>query len=168
MISVGSISGVLSAAMLLLAQSVGLTGQTLLPRSSVQYATFTASSSTASVAPGGSVTLWVDVQPNRSIHIYAAGARDFTPISLVLTPASPLKAGRAVYPKPDVATAPGSTGDVPAYQRPFRIALPVTIASSARPATVVSIGGAVKYQACDDRLCYPATVAPVSWSVTVK
>jgi DsbC/DsbD-like thiol-disulfide interchange protein len=57
---------------------------------------------------------------------------------------------------------------VPAYKQPFRIALPVTIKSTSKKGDVVTIAGAVRYQACDDRLCYPVTAAPVSWTVSVK
>jgi hypothetical protein len=46
--------------------------------------------------------------------------------------------------------------------------VPVTIKSTAKPGDVVSIAGAVNYQACDDRLCYPVTAAPVAWKITVK
>jgi hypothetical protein len=46
--------------------------------------------------------------------------------------------------------------------------MPVTIKGTAKPGDVVSIAGAVNYQACDDRLCYPVTAAPVAWKVTVK
>ena len=34
--------------------------------------------------------------------------------------------------------------------------------------TLLIIGGGVTYQACDDRLCYPVNVAPVTWTVTVQ
>ena len=76
--------------------------------------------------------------------------------------------GKVTYPKPDVATAQGSIGDVPAYGKPFRIALPVTVAKSARLGEQLTVSGVVIYQACDDRLCYPSSTAPVTWSIAVK
>jgi hypothetical protein len=142
--------------------------QGLLAKPGVQHASVSASTSAASVAPGSAVTLWADVAPNPSIHIYAEGAKDFTPVSLVLTPNAAVAAGKPRYPKPDVAFAPGATDAVPAYAQTFRIALPVTIKPTAKSGDVVTIAGAVNYQACDDRLCYPVTVAPVMWKVAVK
>ena len=147
----------------------GSTGraQGLLAKPGVQHASVVATGPAAASA-GSLVTLWADVTPNPSIHIYAEGAKDFTPVSLVLTPNTGIAAGRPKYPKADMASAPGATEAVPAYKQAVRIAMPVTIKSTAKPGDVVSIAGAVNYQACDDRLCYPVTAAPVAWKVTVK
>jgi len=142
--------------------------QGLLAKPGVQHASVIATASLAAASAGSVVTLWADVTPNPSIHIYAEGAKDFTPVSLVLTPNAGITTGRAKYPKPDAASAPGATDVVPAYKQAFRIAMPVTIKGTAKPGDVVSIAGAVNYQACDDRLCYPVTAAPVAWKVTVK
>jgi len=134
----------------------------------VQHITVAASTSAREVAPGVAVTLWADVTPKPSIHVYAAGAVDFSPVTIVLTPNPAIRSGKPRYPKPDVATAQGSTGNVPAYAKPFRIALPVTIAPTVRKGETVTIAGAVNYQACDDKLCYPTTSAPVVWQIVVK
>lgn len=140
----------------------------LLSKPAPQHATFAASASADVVAPGGATTLWVDVAPHRSVHIYAAGATDFLPVALTVSPGAPVLPGKVSYPKPDVATAQGSIGDVPAYSKPFRIALPVTVAKSARAGERLTVSGVVNYQACDERLCYPSSTAPVTWSITVK
>ena len=143
--------------------------QGLLPaKPTLQHATFAASVSADAVAPGGATTLWVDVVPNRNIHIYAPGAVDFQAVALVVPQTPSLTPGTSSYPKPDIATAQGSIGSVPAYGKPFRIALPVTLAKSVKAGERVVVNGLVKYQACDDRMCYPATTAPVSWALMVK
>lgn len=140
----------------------------LLSKPTPQHATFAASASVDAVSPGGATTLWVDVVPHRSVHIYAAGATDFLPVALAVSPAPAVTPGKVSYPKPDVATAQGSIGDVPAYSKPFRLALPVTVAKSARPGERLSVSGVVTYQACDERLCYPSSAAPVTWSIAVR
>jgi hypothetical protein len=142
--------------------------QSLLAKPTIQHASVAGSSSATSAAPGGAVTLFVDVAPQPAIHIYAAGAKDFTAVSIVLTPNAAVKAGKPAYPKPDAAAAPGAADAVPAYTRPFRIAVPVTIGSTAKKGETVTIAGAVNYQACDDRLCYPVASAPVTWRVAVR
>ena len=145
-----------------------LGAQTFLPKAAVQHATFAASSSAASVTRGAALTLWADVTPNRSIHIYAEGAREFTPVSLVLTPNAAIAPGKPVYPKADVVATPGVVEAVPAYTKQFRIAVPVTVKGTAKAGDVLTVGGAVTYQACDDRVCYPVTSAPVTWTLQVK
>jgi len=142
--------------------------QSLLAKPTAQHAAIAASASAPAAAAGSAVTLWADVTPNPAIHIYAEGAKDFTPVSLAVTPNAAVTPGKPRFPKPDVATAPGSTEAVPAYKQPFRIALPVTIRPTAKVGDVITVAGAVSYQACDDRLCYPVSVAPVVWKVAVK
>ena len=52
------------------------------------------------------------------------------------------------------------------YSHPFRITQPVTIARQ-RGGTV-TVKGTLRYQACDDAVCYlPATV-PLTWTVKIK
>ena len=143
--------------------------QGLLPaKPSPQHATFAASASVDAVAPGGATTLWVDVAPHRSVHIYAAGATHIQPVAHLVTPNRTVTPGNVYYTKTDLATAQGSIGDVPAYGKPFRIALPVTVAKSARAGDRLTVNGVVTYQACDDRLCYPASTMPVTWSIAVR
>src|SRR5436853_741750 len=76
---------IVAAACVVLGSTVAST-QSLSPRPPVaQYVTVEPSAS-ADAAPGGAVTLWADVTPKRNIHVYAPGAKDFTPIALVPTP----------------------------------------------------------------------------------
>lgn len=133
-----------------------------------QQASITTSSSTVVVAPGGSVTLWADVAPNPKMHVYAEGAKGFTAASLALTPNPVVTFGKASYPRSSLISVPGEVDKVPAYSGPFRIAVPVTIKSTAKSGDTLTLGGALNYQACDDVLCYPVSVLPVLWTITVK
>jgi hypothetical protein len=153
---------------LVLAAVVSAAGQGLLPKTAVQHASVSATASATSAAAGATVTLFADVTPHPSIHIYAEGAREFTPVSLVITPTGVVSAGTPVYPKAGTTGSPGSIAAVPAYTKQFRIAVPVTVARTAHAGETLTIGGAVNYQACDDRLCYPVTAAPVTWTLTVQ
>lgn len=76
--------------------------------------------------------------------------------------------GKPRYPKAGVVSTPGTTDATPAYNTSFRIALPATIAAAAKSGEVITVGGALTYQACDERLCYPISIAPISWQVVVK
>jgi|SRR5581483_2431391 len=138
---------------LLLAQSL------LAPKPTVQHVT---AASSAIRGADGRVTLALEVTPNPRIHVYAPGAKDFTVVSLILTPQPDVTAGKPIYPKADAAAAPG-TDDTPAYSKTFRITQPVTVKGGAKD---VTIAGVLNYQACDDRVCYPASSLPVSWTVS--
>lgn len=136
-------------------------------KATVQHAKVDASASTTRVAPGGAVTLRVDVTPNPSVHIYAEGAKDVTPVALTLTPNAVMKAAAIKYPKSELVPDPASMAPVPAYAHAFRVDVPITIASTARNGDTLTLGGVLTYQACDDRMCYPVSTAPVTWQITV-
>lgn len=142
--------------------------QMLLGKPKPQQVTLAAASSATVAKAGTALTLWADVTPNPAMHVYAEGATEFTPVSMAVTPNPAVTIGRATYPKPELAASPGSTESVPAYSRTFRITVPVTIAKTAKSGDALLIGGGVTYQACDNRLCYPVNVAPVTWTVTVQ
>jgi DsbC/DsbD-like thiol-disulfide interchange protein len=137
---------------LLFAQSL------LAPKPTVQHVT-----AAPAVVRGanGSITLALDVTPNPRMHVYAAGAKDFAAVTLILSPQADVTAGKPVYPKADVAAAPGSD-EAPAYSKAFRITQPVTVKGGAKD---VTIAGVLNYQACDDRVCYPVSSLPVTWTV---
>ena len=143
--------------------------QTLLPKpSTLQHITVDASPSAATVAKGGVVTLWADVTPKPNIHVYATDQEGLTPVTLVLTPQPGVTAGKVKYPASEMSVSAGATQAVPVYRKPFRLAEPITVAASAKSGEVLTISGVIKYQACDDRLCYPAAALPVTWAVTVQ
>jgi hypothetical protein len=58
------------------------------------------------------------------------------------------------------------------YSKPFRIVQDVTIAKStsrarARNATV-TVKGTLKYQACDNAICYAPVSLPVTWTLALQ
>jgi hypothetical protein len=144
--------------------------QSLLPKSSVQQIAVMPSTSAATVAKGGAVTLWADVTPNKNIHVYATDKQGFTPLSLKVAPQPRIGIGKVTYPPAEAGLTPGIDMliPIPMYTKPFRVAQAITIASSVKSGDVLTIAGAINYQACDDRLCYPATSMPITWEVTVK
>ncbi len=131
-----------------------------------KHLTVATSTSAASVAPGATVSLSVDVRPNPGIHVYAPGATDYLPIALTLEPAAGAAIGKTVYPKSE--TMVFADEKVPVFQKPFRLTRNVTIARTAKPGTTMLISGTLSYQACDDAVCFIPMSTPVSWTVAVK
>lgn len=143
--------------------------QTLLPKSpTLQHITVATAASVEAVAPGGSVTLWAEVTPKPNVHVYASDSNGTTPVALTVTPHAKAAAGKTKYAAPEMVRTLGEVIPVAAYRKPFRIEQPVTVARSMKPGEVLTISGVVHYQACDDRVCYPAGAVPVSWDVKIK
>jgi hypothetical protein len=128
--------------------------------------TFATAASATTVSPGQSLKLFVDVTPKPKMHVYAPGAKDYQVISLELN--SPgARAGRLTYPKSQDLYFEPLKEHVPVFEMPFRLTQDVTIAADAKPGTFY-VTGVLKYQACDDTICYNPKAEPVSWTVTVK
>jgi hypothetical protein len=128
--------------------------------------TFATSPSAAVARPGQTVKLFVDVTPRPKMHVYAPGAKDYLPIVLELN--SPgVRAGKLTYPASQDWYFEPTKEHVPVFQSPFRLTQDITIDANARPG-MLYVTGVLKYQACDDTICYNPVTAPVSWTLSVR
>ena len=126
----------------------------------------TTSASAAAVARGGKVTLQLDVAPKPKMHVYAPGQEGYIAIVLTLDADPGVAAAKAKYPVGEKYVMPALNETMLVYAKPFRITQDVTIKSSdAGPRT---IKGTLRYQACDDRICFLPKNVPVEWTVAVK
>jgi hypothetical protein len=159
----------IAAAVCVVLGSAVASTQSLAPRPPVaQYVTVEASANVDAAPPGGVITLWADVTPKRNIHVYAPGAKDFAPVSLVPTPNSRVAFGKSQLPAGRPMVTIGSSDRVPVYADRFRITQPITLNRSVVAGERLTIAAALNYQACDDAVCYPATSIPLIWTVVVK
>ena len=118
------------------------------------------------VAPGQTVRLFVDVAPRPKMHVYAPGAKDYLPVALELN--SPgVRAGKLTYPKSQDWYFEPTKEHVPVFDAPFRLTEDIIVDANARPGALY-VTGVLKYQACDDTICYNPVTAPVSWTLIVK
>jgi DsbC/DsbD-like thiol-disulfide interchange protein len=123
------------------------------------------STSAVSVARGGKVTLQLDVTPKPKMHVYAPGQEGYIAITVTLDADASLTAGKAKYPAGEKYVMPALNETQIVYAKPFRITQDVTIAADAGEKT---IKGTVRYQACDDTICYIPKTVPVEWTFTVR
>src|SRR5438874_8529510 len=131
-----------------------------------KHLTITATSSAATAAPGSKVSLFLDITPNPGIHVYAPGAKDYLPIAVTIDPHPGVTVGAVKYPKSDTMVFEGER--VPVYQKAFRLVDEVSLASSLKTTDTMTLTGTVKYQACDDHVCYFPASVPVSWSIKLR
>jgi len=129
------------------------------------------STSATTVAPGARVSLLVEITPKAKMHVYAPGQPDVIPISLTLTPGDAAAAQPVQFPQPEKREFKelGETHLV--YSRPFRLVQDVTIPASralmkraASREASLSVKGILKYQACDDTICYAPVSVPITWT----
>ena len=119
------------------------------------------------VARGARVSLFMDVTPKPTMHVYAPEQKAYLPVSLTLERSPDVTARPAIFPKGEsVFFAPTSETQI-VYTRPFRIEVPVTVARG-RAAGPLTLAGTLEYQACDDHVCYVPRKVPVTWTLSVR
>lgn len=119
----------------------------------------------AAAAPGAHVTLTIAVTPKPTMHVYAPGQDGFIPISVTVDKSSAYTAAPATYPKGEKKLFPALNETQLVYSQPFRITQQLTLARSAT--SPVTVKGTVRYQACDDKVCYRPVSVPVTWTIEV-
>lgn len=130
--------------------------------------------SDTSIAPGNRFSIVAQITPRNGIHVYAPGAGNYKVIELKVLPSRYIRTFKPVYPKSELYFFKPLNEHVPTYQKPFTISQDVVLDGQASTRTALNgrtsmtIGGALTYQACDDRLCYDQVTLPLSWTVGLK
>jgi hypothetical protein len=123
-------------------------------------------SSAPAAAPGEKLSLYADVAPKPKMHVYAPDQSDYIPIALTVEAAPAFRLQPIQYPAAEAFFFAPLNETQRVYSKPFRIAQPIVVGRDA-PASLV-VKGTIRYQACDDAICYvPQTIA-VTWKVAVK
>jgi DsbC/DsbD-like thiol-disulfide interchange protein len=120
--------------------------------------------STGSIV-SGKLPLHVDVTPRPTMHVYAPGQPGYIGITLTLDADAPVKvSGKPKYPAPRKFFMPVLNETQLVYSTTFRLTQDVTIPRTAAPGPL-TITGTLRYQACDDTICYKPVTVPVSWTI---
>jgi hypothetical protein len=134
-----------------------------------------ASASNARVRSGQRISLVLDVQLGPRLHAYAQGVNsEYIPIEWSMKESPALVARAVAYPAAKMLRMEAIKETVPVYEGAFRLLRDVTIARDAaiRPLLDaegrLTIEGVFRYQACDDRVCYPPENVPVKWTLQVE
>lgn len=124
--------------------------------------------------PGELMTLSVEVQLPRGVHVYSPGAKDYKPIQLTFEPSAGIDLSPPVFPHSKVLYLPAIKEHVPVFEGTFRIGTDLRISSAAAFSSAlgpegktVTISGKLDYQACDSKICYLPESTPVHWQLQV-
>lgn len=143
-------------------------------RTDTPHIVVTTSMSVQAAAPGATLTLIVDVVPKPGMHVYAPGQSEYIPVSVTLEPDAAIKTRPPRFPPPELFFFEPLQETQRVYSRSFRIRQDVTVAATAAVRERAAAGrgltvrGVLKYQACDDTICYVPVDVPVSWTVPLR
>jgi DsbC/DsbD-like thiol-disulfide interchange protein len=112
-------------------------------------------------ARAGTVSLYVDVQPKPGMHVYAPGQDGYIVVALTIEKDASFKAAPPKFPVPEKIVFEPLNETQLVYSRPFRIVQEITPARKGP----VTVKGRLRYQACDDKVCYRPADVPVEWSL---
>lgn len=136
--------------------------------------TAVASASNFIVRGGERVALAFDIDLKPKMHVYAPGVENYIPIEWTLKESPAFTAHDVVTPKPAMLHLPVIDETVPVFTGHFRIVRDITIAAEQKVKPLVdaagqfTVEGTLRYQACDDRVCYVPQELPVKWTFQLE
>jgi hypothetical protein len=139
-----------------------------------QHLNMSASISDSTIAPGQRVSIVVTITPRRAMHVYAPGKHSYRVVELSIDSQPWLRAHETRYPASEIYHFKPLNESVEVYSKSFRLVRDVTILATPGiqktlgTMPTVTIGGALEYQACDDKVCYNPARVPVSFTLATK
>lgn len=125
--------------------------------------------SQASVKPGGRVLLSLDVKLPETVHVQADKPRDpaLIPTALTVTPPAGVTIGKISYPAASDLKQAGQKEPLAVFGHAFTITVDAEVGAGVAPGDLV-IPARLRYQACDESMCYPPARAEAQWTVRVQ
>jgi len=127
------------------------------------------SASNSIVRPLQRVALVLDIELKPGMHVYAPGVQGYIPIDWKLE-GDLASAHDVAAPTPDVLYLKAIEEKVPVFQGKFRLSRDVTLAADQKLKSALdaegnfTVQGVLRYQACDDRVCYVPQTLPLKWT----
>ena len=132
------------------------------------------SSTRDTVHPNLRFTLVADLDLKPKMHVYAPGAKNYIPIRIDVDSSPNYTTQPPVYPKGEMLHLDAIQETIAVYQGKFRITQDVTMAGNEPLQSILSgpkeitIAGHLRYQACDDTICYLPQDVPLQWVLKVE
>jgi thiol:disulfide interchange protein DsbD len=120
------------------------------------------------VAPGGSARVALKVVLPEKLHANSNKPRDPSLIPTVVTVSPPdgVTIEEIVYPEAEDLTQKGADQPLSVFEREFFIGVSLKIAPGMAPGAV-TIPARLRYQACDESICYIPATAQVEWKLRI-
>ena len=126
--------------------------------------TATLGASNSRVAPGQRVALTVDIDLGPNMHVYAPGVEGYIPIDWKMEDSDAAQVHAPVFPRVEKLYLKAIDETVPAYRNHFRLVRDITIKPAVDGSGHLAVDGSLRYQACDDRVCYIPQVLRLQWT----
>jgi thioredoxin:protein disulfide reductase len=120
------------------------------------------------VAAGATTRVALTVKLPKGLHVQSDAPRDPSLIPTVLTVEAPagVTVRSLIYPKPSDFEQAGQPQPLAVFEHEFVAGAELAIAADAKPGDLV-IPGRLRYQACDDKLCFAPQTATFEWKIRI-
>ena len=126
------------------------------------------------VHPDLRFTLVAELDLKPKMHVYSPEVKNYIPIRFTVEPSENYSAHAVEYPAAETLYLPAIQESVPVFQGRFQIQQDVTLAGEAdlkpilQGSQEIRIQGSLRYQACDDKICYLPRTLPLEWTLRVS
>ena len=125
------------------------------------------------VGADGTATLVVLVTPKPRMHVYSADVDGYVPFTLTTQPQPGMSVGKVAYPSSETLRVPADRRVLACLHEAVQGHVPLTFAAEARAraqAAPPRTPGVVtlRYQACDDAVCYRPTTGSFVFEIIRK
>ena len=126
------------------------------------------------VSPGSAFKLVADFTLPPKMHVYTPEVKGYIPIMWAVESSPNYTTKPPDYPKGQLFMFPEINEVVPVYQNSFRITEDVVMAGASALQPIlngdktVKIRGALRYQACDEKVCYLPQIVQLEWTLKVE
>jgi len=130
----------------------------------------TASATNSVVAPGQRIVLAMDIELKPNTHVYAPGVDGYIPIEWKMNESDAAVAQNAEFPAPQKLFLAAINETVAAYSGTFRVTRDINIDQDDKLKPALdstghfTIRSTLRYQACDNRICYIPQELPIQWT----
>ena len=124
--------------------------------------------------PNLRLTLVADFVLPPKMHVYTPEVKNYIPIKWELEASANYVAKDVGYPKGKLLMLPAINEIVPVYEGKFRLTQDIVLASESilKPILdgdrTLKVRGKMRYQACDDQICYLPQTAPIEFTFKLE
>ena len=128
--------------------------------------------SDAEVVPETRLTIVAEVELPKKMHVYAPGIKGYIPIEWRIEESKGFQQHPIAFPASRMLHMKAIKETVPVFENRIWLTRDITVA----PQNVVTplladgqlkIKGSLRYQACDDKICYTPVDVPLEWTLRV-
>ena len=140
-----------------------------------EHLTASYSASDTIIGPGGRTALVLEIELKPGLHVYAPGVQGgYISIEWKVPNSPAWLVQPASYPPSRMLNMPTLQETVPVYEGRFRLVRDVTIGQIQEigqrlsPDRQLTLEGTFRYQACDDKQCFPPAEVPLKWMFRIE